>query len=305
VKYGFLKILFILSGALLFISASAVQEPSRRFSGESAFTYIQKQCAFGPRNPGSAGHTACLTFLVEELKRFTPHVTRQPFQHHDADLSRTIPMNNIIARFPGLNPRAQRILLAAHWDTRPRADMEKEPERRKMPIPGANDGASGVAALLETARIMAEFPPPVPVDVVFFDGEDYGKEGEIQNYFLGARHFAKRLRTIYTFGILLDMIGDRDLRIPKEAYSVQMLPELVDGVWKRANRLRLPAFVNRQGEMVRDDHEPLIKAGVPIIDIIDFDYPFWHTLDDTPDKCSPESLEQVGSLLLSLIYEGL
>ena len=167
-------------------------------------------------------------------------------------------------------------------------------------------GASGVAVLLELARIMKDHPPPVPVDFLLTDGEDYGKEGDISNYFLGERHFAKNLpRYPYKFGILLDMIGEKDLRIPKELYSVQMLPDLVDAVWKRAKDLGLSVFENRKGVRVQDDHDPLIQAGVPIIDIIDFDYKYWHTLEDTPEKCSPESLEQVGRLMMSLIYEEL
>ena len=118
-------------------------------------------------------------------------------------------LTNIIESFYGTNPGARKILLAAHWDTRPRAERDPDPEKRNDPIPGANDGASGIAVLLEMGRIFAEHPPPVPVDIVLFDGEDYGKQGERQNYLLGARHFAGNVRSQqYKFGILIDMVGD-------------------------------------------------------------------------------------------------
>jgi len=290
----------------VFFSRAGCQLPETEFSGESAFRYLVQQCEFGPRNPGSTGHSECLQFLVEELRKFTHIVSTQQFLHRDTDLDKILTMHNIIARFPGTNHRAQPVLLAAHWDTRPRADRDPNPENRNNPIIGANDGASGVAVLLETARIFSEFPPPIPVDILLTDGEDYGKEGEIHNYFLGAKHFAKNLPKIpYKLGILLDMIGDKDLRIPREAYSVETLPDFVDSVWKRARNLGLKAFTRRKGPYVLDDHQPLIEAGVPIIDIIDFDYDYWHTLEDTPDKCSAESLKQIGMLILSIVYEGL
>jgi len=304
-----IKRIFAVFGLGFAVIFSQIQTPTGLFSGESAFKFLEQQVAFGPRNPGSEGHKNCQHFLIAELKKYTINVSTQPFLFTDTDLNRTFTLTNIIAHFPGKAPQSQRILLAAHWDTRPRADREKDPELQKQPILGANDGASGVAVLLEIARIMVKYPPPVPVDVVLFDGEDYGKVSRHEDYLLGARHFAKNLpRTPYKFGILLDMVGDKNLRIPKEGYSARMLPDLVDKVWKRAQLLKLSVFINRLGSEILDDHQPLIQAGVPIIDIIHVDLvgsKYWHTLEDTPDKCSPESLKQVGTLLLSLIYEGL
>ena len=287
----------------------AVQNPVDEFSAETAFEYLEKQVAFGPRNPGSTGHRNCLQYLTEELKKYTPNVTNQPFLHKDNELKRTFSLSNIIARFPGSNPNGQKILLAAHWDTRPRADRENDPELKDQPILGANDGASGVAVLLEVARVLSENPPPFPVDIVFFDGEDYGKSGDRDNYLLGAKHFAANWRSgPYQFGLLLDMVGDKNLSLKKEGYSYRMLPYIVDRVWKRAQELKLRAFENKLGSEIYDDHQPLIQVGIPIIDIIQSDLvgsKYWHTLDDTPDKCSPESLKQVGTLVLSLVFNGL
>lgn len=301
---GFALFCFFISPKLY-----AVQDPVDEFSGESAFEYLEKQVAFGPRNPGSTGHRNCLQFLTEELKKYTPNVTIQPFLHKDNELNRTFSLSNIIARFPGNNPNEQKILLAAHWDTRHRADRESDQELKDQPILGANDGASGVAVLLEVARILSENPPPFPVDIVLFDGEDYGRSGDLQNYLLGAKYFAANWRSgPYQFGLLLDMVGDKNLSLKKEGYSSRMLPYIVDQVWKRAQKLNLRAFENRRGSEIYDDHQPLIQAGIPIIDIIQSDLvgsKYWHTLDDTPDKCSPASLLQVGILVISLIFDGL
>ena len=286
-----------------------IQNPFDSFSADAAFSYLEKQVEFGPRNPGSQGHFKCQAYITEILRSFTSHFTLQPFLHIDSELNRTFSMANIIARFPGKNPSGQGILLAAHWDTRPRADRESDPELKNQPIPGANDGASGVAVLLEIAKVLSQYPPPVPVDLVFFDGEDYGKSGDRQNYLLGSKYYAKTLRgSTYRFGLLLDMVGDKNLRIRKERYSNKMLPHIVDSVWKRAETLNLSAFENRIGAEIYDDHQPLIQVGVPIIVLIHDSLvgsKYWHTLEDTPDKCSPASLKQVGSLVLSLIYNGL
>lgn len=306
-SYAIPKILFSYLSFAVFVSS--VHALPQQFSGESALEFLKKQVSFGPRNPGSEGHRNCLQYLISELKKLSPRVITQPFLFEDAALNRTYTLTNVIARFPGNIPGSKKILLAAHWDTRPWADREQDPELKREPIPGANDGASGVAVLLEMCRILSEYPPPAPVDVVLFDGEDYGKTGDRQNYLLGARHFAKNLpRTPYTFGILIDLVGDKNLRIAKEGYSNRMLPKLVGRVWKRAQSLHLSAFENRVGSEIYDDHQPLIQTGVPIINIIHGDLvnsAYWHSLQDTPDKCSAESLEQVGTLLVSLVYDGL
>lgn len=274
------------------------------FDGQSAYSYLIKQCEFGPRNPGSEGHKKCLEFLKRELNRFAEAVTVHPFKHYDQKLKKEIEMYNIIASF-NMNPEnGQRVLLCAHWDTRPMADRDPEPKNHQTPILGANDGASGVAVLIEIAKMLAEKPADIGVDMIFFDGEDYGEEGNLDQYFLGSREFVKVMGE-YTpiFGILLDMIGDIDLDIPIEYNSYQKAPHVIDEVWDLADQLGIPEFRKEMGDaVVQDDHVILSAAGIRSIDIIDFDYKYWHTIEDTPDKTSPESLRKVGLVLINYLY---
>lgn len=277
----------------------------KNFDGDSAFTYLTMQTDIGPRNPGSAGHRACLKLLQGQLEKHGALVTLQPFMYYDVALGKSFTMNNIIGSFSP--EKTSRILLCAHWDTRPFADRDV-PENRNIPIPGANDGASGVAVLLELARQFSLKPPPVGIDIVFFDGEDYGEEGDLENYCLGSRYFIKANNRYFPrFAILLDMIGDSQFEIPIEGYSYQFVPELVNRLWQTAAELEVYEFIPEQRHYVFDDHVILNQGGIPAIDIIDFEYPdashrYWHTLEDTPDKCSPESLEKVGKVLMHFIY---
>lgn len=292
-------VLFILSGFILQKPAAA------QFDANRAFTYLKKQVDFGTREPGSRGHRLCLDFLNAELRQLADTVRLQPFEFQDMRNQKHFMLTNVIASF---NPRAQkRIFFAAHWDTRPRADYDIKKNRSK-PIPGANDGASGVAVLLEIAQQLKEAPADIGVDLIFFDGEDYGEEGHLEDYFLGSRYFAKHAAGYRPeYGVLLDMIGDANLNIPKEGFSNQYLPQIVDKVWRIARDLGYTEFEDRQGLQISDDHLVLIKHGIPCIDVIDFEYPdrshrYWHTLKDTPDKCSPQSLEVVGRVMMDLIY---
>jgi glutaminyl-peptide cyclotransferase len=276
------------------------------FDGAKAFSYLIAQTDFGPRNPNSSGHKQCLYYLENELKQYTPFVSLQRFNHKG--YNEILSLANVFAQF---NPAAsRRVLLVAHWDTRPRAEEDADPALRNKPIIGANDGASGVAVLLELARMMKENPPPIGVDILLTDGEDYGdsrQDGNNDLYFLGAKHFAKVKDPSYLpqYGILLDMVGDRDLQLPLEQNSMHFAPHLMDIVWTAAEELYVTQFVRIPGEAISDDHLPLNNAGIPTIDIIDFQYPHWHTHQDTPDKCSPESLEAVGRVVASVIYTKL
>lgn len=280
-----------------------MQKQFPSFDGKRSFALLTAQTAFGPRNPGSAGHAQCLRFLESTLRQYTGTVTLQRFTQRG--YNETLSLTNIFAQF---NPTAKkRILLTAHWDTRPRAEEDADPAKQNLPIIGANDGASGVAVLLELARLFKENPPPVGVDILLTDGEDYGdskRDGNSDLYFLGARYFAKTKPAAYVpiFGILLDMVGDRDLQLPLEQHSMRYAPQVMDMVWNTAEELRMTQFIRIPGEAVSDDHLPLNEAGIPTIDIIDFQYPYWHTQQDTPDKCSSESLEAVGKVLAAVIY---
>jgi hypothetical protein len=276
-----------------------------KFIGTNAFEYLKKQVAFGPRNPNSQGHKACLDYLETSLRQFADEVQLQPFtaQGYDGPLALT----NVIARFAP--QAATRVLLCAHWDTRPRAEMDTNRARRHEPILGANDGASGVAVLLEIASLLKKQPPSIGVDIVLFDGEDYGEEGDLNRYFLGARHFAQQKAPDYNprFGILLDMVGDKFLEISKEQHSLRYAPDIVNLVWSKAKELGYTQFVDEVGEEVNDDHVQLSNAGIKTIDLIDFNYPdptnrFWHTHDDVPENCSAESLEAVGTVVAHVVY---
>ncbi len=276
-----------------------------QFDAARAFAYLEKQVAMGTREPGSKGHQICLDFLEAESHHFADSVRLQSFEWHDLKINRGYTLTNVIASF---NPKAtKRIFFAAHWDTRPRADYEKKGNRHK-PILGANDGASGVAVLLEMANQLKQNPPSIGVDLIFFDGEDYGEEGHLEDYFIGSRYFGKHAKDYRPeYGVLLDMIGDANLNIPKEGYSYKNLPHIVNKVWGIARDLGYTEFEDHVGYYVSDDHTALMEYGIPCIDVIDFAYPdqthrYWHTLQDTPDKCSPQSLETVGRVMMELIY---
>ncbi len=277
-----------------------------RFDGRTAFSYLLKQTAFGPRNPNSAGHESCLSYLVQTLQALADTVEVLPFVQEG--YGEKLSLTNIFARY---KPDARsRILLLAHWDTRPRADNDPDRSHWNQPILGANDGASGVAVLLELASLLKNSPPAIGVDLLLVDGEDYGKEGQHDLYLLGSRHFASNLPSGYAprFAILLDMVGDTYLELPKEGYSVQYAPDIVNLLWDTARNLGVRQFIDAKGETIIDDHLPLNEAGIKTIDLIDFNYPdqsnrYWHTLNDTPDHCSAESLEAVGTVLTSVIYQ--
>ena len=269
------------------------------FDADRAFADLKKQVAFGPRVPNTKGHDDCRDWIMGELKTITGgKAFRQDFSL-TLD-GKKLPMSNLVAQF---NPSAKKqIMFCAHWDTRPTADQEINAEKKKQPIPGANDGASGVACLLEVARQLAKVPPTVGVQIVFFDGEDYGPG--LDRMFLGARQWAKHPALPKPeYAILIDMIGDIDLGIPREPNSERMAPKVVQKVFDAAKSLGVTQFKDVEGPEIEDDHMPLQAAGWSAIDLIDFDYGPWHTLDDTPGKCSGESLKAVGVVLAKVAYD--
>jgi glutaminyl-peptide cyclotransferase len=201
--------------------------------------------------------------------------------------------------------RRDRVVIGAHYDTRPFPDEERDPARRSIPFIGANDGASGVALMMEMAHHLKDLATPWGVDLALFDGEElvYGQDGE---YFLGSKEFARRYSEAaearrdaprYVAGIVLDMVAGKNLNINREPYSLDFAPRLLRDVWNVAHQLKAPAFKNRVGRAVMDDHLPLNQADIPTIDLIDFDYPFWHTAGDLPENCSGASMAQVGRVV--------
>jgi hypothetical protein len=272
-----------------------------KFDGKEAFKYLIAQCQLGPRNPGSEGHRRAKKYLLDNLKRYTNLVKTQEFVYQDTSQKIELELTNIIASF--YPEKKQRMLLCAHWDTRPKADRDPDSSLRERPILGANDGGSGVAALLEIARIISQKKPKWGVDIVFFDGEDYGPEEKLEEFCLGSKYLAKNKGEYKPkLGILLDLIGGKELNIYKEGYSISYAPEVVDLVWSAAHKLKIDCFNDSIKYSIYDDHLPLLEVDIPCIDLIDYDYPYRHTSQDTPDKCSWESLQKIGEVLIEILY---
>lgn len=283
------------------------------FSADSAYQFIQKQVDFGPRNPGSEAHDVAQAYLTQKLKTLAGprSVFVQNFTHIGYQ-SDTLHLANIIAAF---NPQSSdRIMLCAHWDSRPRADQDTV--NKDLPILGADDGGSGVAVLLELARMFKDHPPPIGVDLILFDGEDYGKSGDMDEYFLGSRYWAnhppvKNYKP--RFGILLDMVGGEHAQFPKEQMSMRFAPALVNEIWSIADQKGYSQyFPDQQGAGISDDHVVIYDVlQLPTIDIVRHQKgnnnnvtfaPYWHTHRDDMDIISRKTLRAVGNVLSELIY---
>jgi hypothetical protein len=297
---------------MLAACGSAEERPQRpTFDGEAAMRLVERQVAFGPRVPNTPAHEEALAWFVDTLAALADTVVVEPFTHVTAQAD-TLRLSNVVASFAPAAP--SRVLLTAHWDTRPVAEKDPDSARRGEPIPGANDGGSGVAVLLEVARALHAQPLPEPygVDIVLLDGEDYGHEAGTfatlsEDMYLGAREYARRhAGDPPLFGILLDLVGDREPRFPKEGYSQDYAPEVVRRVWQAAADLGYAReFPDRSRGYVTDDHLYLNQAGIRTVDIIDLDYPEWHTHADTPEAMSAASLDAVGEVLLEVLYNRL
>jgi Zn-dependent M28 family amino/carboxypeptidase len=278
----------------------------QEFDGAVALQYIEAQLSFGPRVPNTEGHRRTGDWILERLRAKADSVEEQAFTHVTQD-GDTLYLRNLIGRFrPELTDR---ILYVAHWDTRPVADMSSNIGEQRMPLPGANDGASGVALLLAVADVLADNPSRYGVDLVFVDGEDYGEFGEGHDVLMGSRYYADNLDPDVPkplFAVVWDMIGDRDLKIRKEGNSMAGAPEVVQRVWDKAEELGYGrVFRNERGNYITDDHLPLQNAGIRAIDVIDLEFgpnnSYWHTLEDTIDKVSAESLQTVGDVAVALL----
>jgi hypothetical protein len=299
--------------AAALLGVACAEEPagptpgSPEFDGEEALALVRRQVEFGPRVPGSEAHRAQLEWMRARLDSVAPVVLADTFTHVTTSGADTLTLVNVMARF---RPDAgRRILLLTHWDTRPTADAETDIALRERPIPGANDGGSGTAVLLVLAELLAGTPPPLGVDLLFVDGEDFGPG--VDDMLLGARRYAETVddedRPLY--GVLLDMVGDADARFPVEGISAQAANPVVQKIWRAAERLGYrQAFPTSVGQDLTDDHVPLIQAGIPTANVIDFTYgpgnAYWHTSEDTPDKLSGATLGMVGAVVTELVYSG-
>lgn len=271
--------------------------------GGRAHRRVEFQVEAGPRIPGTPGHRKVRDWIASELTGLGAQVRLQSFV--DSTLGAPESLTNLIGRWEP-KPADDRapLVLCAHYDTRHWADQDPDSARRHQPVPGANDGGSGVAVLLEVAELLAKRKPPRPIELVFFDGEDQGRTHEPETYSRGARAYAARLETKPRAAILFDMVGDRDLAIYPELNSVERASSIAEMVVSAARAVRASHFHPEPRYHVVDDHVPLLDAGVPAADIIDFDYPAWHTTHDLPDQVAAESLAEVARVAAWLVYES-
>ena len=273
--------------------------------GARALDRVKHQVAAGSRVSGTSGNAAVRDWIAGELTRLGGRVERQAFV--DTVAGQAWPLTNVIGRFGPTSGR--RIALYAHFDTRPWCDQDPDPAKQRTYCPGANDAGSGVAVLLEVAEQLHVRAPAVGVDLVFLDGEDFGRPSSPSEYCRGSRGYAKRLPppgdpARPSAGFLFDLVGDRDLEIWDEANSAQRATNLVELVHEAAAATGAKHFKRGVRYTLIDDHVPLLDAGLPAVDIIDFDYDAWHTSRDLPDQVSAESLAEVSRVALWLVYRS-
>lgn len=287
-KNSFLIWLFLLaiSVAIVGIIILGPQKTPQPFEGARAYQDVNTQVGFGPRTPGSEAHASTVEYLVNELTAAGWQVEIQETE------SMGHPIRNIVAkRGWGLDW----VILGAHYDTRMVADQDPFLSNQSLPVYGANDGASGVAVLLEIARVLPK-SFGTRTWLVFFDAEDQGRIPG-WDWILGSRAFVASLSGKPDAVVVVDMIGDADLNIYREQASD---PALTSAIWQTAQDLGYQdTFIDETKYNILDDHVPFLETGIPAVDLIDFDYSYWHTLADTPDKVSPKSLEIVGNTLLT------
>lgn len=299
----------------------AVESKEKRaipeFNADSAYYYIERQVAFGPRVPNTKAHKECAEFLSNSLNRFADTVIIQKAVLQAFDGTK-LNAQNIIGVFQP--EKKKRILLCAHWDSRPFADYDPNPDNFFKPIPGANDGASGVGVLLEIARLVSITKPELGIDIIFFDAEDYGQHEKVDiqkedTWCLGSQYWSKNPHKpdyYAKYGILLDMVGAENAVFGKEGYSLYFAPTVVRKVWKTAQRIGYSKFfVDQETGYITDDHYYVNSIrNIPCIDIIHYDpqtphrfFPYWHTLKDNMDAISKETLKAVGQTLITVIIE--
>jgi glutaminyl-peptide cyclotransferase len=293
------KLLAVLS--LLPLLACSEKPRVKEFDGPSAFRYVETQVGFGPRIPGTEAHRKMDAWLDSLLRARADTLIVQRWKHVTLR-GDTLPLVNFLARY---QPAAEkRILFLAHWDSRPHADGPNSKDSSAA-VPGANDGGSGVALLLGITDVLERTPSGVGVDLLFVDGEDYGDFTKTpQDVLIGSKYYAAHQapgpKPMYA--VLFDLVADKELQIYQEGNSLVGAPEVVSLVWDTAKELGLGGtFISSPRHTLIDDHLELQKAGLRAIDVVDFDYPYWHTPDDTVDKVSAQSLQIVGDVALALI----
>jgi Zn-dependent M28 family amino/carboxypeptidase len=292
-------VLVALQGGACKPSEATVPGP---FNGERALGYVRTFMDFGARVPGTEAHKKAGDWIVTEMRQRADTVIEQVWTH-TTQAGVKLPLRNVLARF---NPMAEeRLLYVTHWDSRPVAEKSSTDSLRKLPTPGANDGGSGVGLFLALGDVLKQTPPGVGVDLVFVDGEDYGTFTPDVDVLLGSTYFANNLPSAnyqVLFGIVFDMIGEVDLRIEQEGHSINKAPEVVERVWRTAADMGYGnIFVPSAIYEITDDHVPLLNKGLRVIDVIDLDYRYHHTVDDTIDKVSARSLKAVGDVAWKLI----
>ncbi|HUG28485.1 MAG TPA: M28 family peptidase [Gemmatimonadales bacterium] len=296
-----MRLTLLLTPLLAACQPTVSYEYPQEFDGQAAHAYVARQMEFGHRIPGTEPHAAMAAWLEEHLRGVADEVVVQRWNHTAAS-GAALPMVNVIARF---RPELQdRILYLAHWDTRPISDAPASSDPT-APMPGANDGGSGVAILLGVADALRALPAGIGVDLLFVDGEDYGDFGTDTDVLIGSKYYAQhqlqgpRPR----FAVLFDIVGHEGAVFDKEGYSVIAAPRVVDLVWEVAAQLGYQeTFVPRVGIQITDDHVPLQRAGIAAIDIIGYgNYEHWHTPDDTLDKISAGMLQIVGDVAMAVL----
>lgn len=276
--------------------------------GARAMGYLNEICAIGPRPAGSAANEKQRLLVAEHFKKNGLIIKEQDFDAIDPSTRERKRLKNLIGSW---NPeKKRRVVLGAHYDTRPFPDQDPDPAKRRSRFIGANDGASGVALLMEIANQLPKMTTEWGVDLVLFDGEELVyQDGD--PYFLGSRHFARQYLAdarkrdwTYEAGLVLDMVADKNLLIEQEQYSMEYAPRVVREIWDAAEKLGEKRFSRSVGPAVLDDHIPLNQARIPTADIIDFEYPHWHTANDTPEQCSGESMAAVGRVVTAWLELG-
>ena len=269
------------------------------FDGNRAMADLDRLCELGPRPAGSAANRSQRMLVAEHFRSCGGSVREQHFEGRHPLTGQRLPMANLIGSWGPSN--GKRLLIGAHGDTRPEADREVDPSRRALPFIGANDGASGVAALMELARGLAGLVGVVGVDLVVFDAEELVID-EVGAYCLGSRAFAESVAADgieYEAALVLDMVAGESMALRREGFGESYAPELVDEIWGIARALGVVGFLDEVGDYVEDDHLPLLAIGVPSAALVDIEYPQWHTIDDVPGRCSAASIEAVGRVVAS------